>query len=70
MEQVIRELKLSSFAETVELTWSVADVYGLKLEGCGWYLKVTIDETEPQVLVISFHPLECPIRTNGGIVKP
>jgi hypothetical protein len=69
-KRVIGELELTSFAQTVKLTYDVADVYGVKLEGNGWYLKVTIDESIPEVAVISFHPLERPIRTNGGMVKP
>jgi len=49
----------------------VADVYGVARDEGGWYLKLTIiDEDGPEVLVISFHPLERPIKTNGGLVLP
>ena len=46
-------------------------MYGVRIaDGSGWYLKITIDETVPEVAVISFHPLERPLKTNGGMVKP
>ncbi len=32
--------------------------------------QVTVDESVPEVAVISFHPLERPLRTNGGMVRP
>jgi hypothetical protein len=66
----IVELTESRFAGSVHLTWDVADVYGVKVGGRGWYLKLTIDEGVPEVAVISFHPLERPLKTNGGLVRP
>ena len=60
----------SDFSETLRLTHDVADVYGVRIEDVGWYLKMTVDETVPEVAVISSHPLERPIRTNGGTVEP
>lgn len=68
--QVIRDLTINSFAHSVQLTYDVADVYGVRIDGSGWYLKLTIDEEAPEVAVISFHPLERALRTNGGVVKP
>ena len=68
--QVLLELKVSSFAHTVQLTFDVADVYGVSIEESGWYLKITIDEQVPEVAVISFHLLERPLKTRGGMVKP
>jgi len=64
------DLEISNFAHTVKMTYDVADVYGVVVEGEGWYLKLTIDEQEPEVVVISFHPLERPLKTRGGILKP
>jgi hypothetical protein len=64
------ELKLTNFAHTVKMTYDVADVYGVLVESDSWYLKLTIDEHEPEVVVISFHPLERPLKTRGGILKP
>jgi hypothetical protein len=64
------DLKTSDFAHTVQLTWDVADVYGVRIDDAGWYLKITIDEDEPEVAIISFHPLERAIKTFGGEVKP
>jgi hypothetical protein len=64
------ELELTNFAHTVKMTYDVADVYGVLTEGEGWYLKLTIDDQEPEVVVISLHPLERPLKTRGGILKP
>jgi hypothetical protein len=48
-------LTTRAFAETQTLTWDVADVYGVRIaDGSGWYLKITIDETVPEVAVIRF----------------
>lgn len=67
----INELTVRQFAETQKLTWDVADVYAVRMaDGSGWYLKITIDEEVPEVAVISFHPLERPLKTNGGMVQP
>jgi hypothetical protein len=67
----IATLTTTEFCETQTLTWDVADVYGVRVaDGSGWYLKITIDEAVPEVAVISFHPLERPLKTNGGMVKP
>lgn len=46
----------------------ICDVYGVVLDGAGWYLKVTVQN--PTLIVVSLHPLMHPIRTNGGEVKP
>ncbi len=70
VRRTIVVLTVKDFAETQRLTWDVADIYGVKMEdGTGWYLKLYIDQAT-QVTVISFHPLERAIRTNGGTVKP
>jgi hypothetical protein len=67
----ISSLTTKEFAETQKLTWDTADVYGVRMaNGAGWYLKITIDEKVPEVAVISFHPLERPLKTNGGMVQP
>jgi hypothetical protein len=66
----IARLSLRSFCETQRLTWDTADIYGFRrADGAGWYMKLYIDQ-ETQVTVISFHPLERPIRTNGGWIRP
>ncbi len=71
VKATIGELTVRQFADTQTLTWDIADVYGVKMaDGKGWYLKITIDETVPEVAVISFHPLLFPLKTNGGVVKP
>jgi hypothetical protein len=54
----------------VQLTYDIADEYGINIEGTGWYIKLCIDRTVPEVVVISFHPPERPMRTAAGVVKP
>jgi hypothetical protein len=68
--QTLVGLTEDSFSHTVDLTWDVADVYGVVREDGGWYLKICIDEEEPEVAVISFHRLERPLRTRAGVVRP
>jgi hypothetical protein len=68
--KVLVELELPSFAYTEKLTYDLADVYGVRIEDGGWYLKLTIDEQVPEVAIISLHPLERPLKTRGGVVKP
>ncbi len=68
--QTLLNLTVRDFCETLQLTWDRADVYGVRLEGAGWYVKLTIDESIPEGAVISFHPLERPLKTNAGTVKP
>ena len=59
------------FSHSLQQIWDVCDVYGVKAGGGGgWYLKITLDEQVPEVAVVSFHPLERALRTNGGTVKP
>jgi hypothetical protein len=70
VQQVVSVLTNRSFAETKTQTYDACDVYGVRWEGEGWYLKVCVDETRPEVAVLSFHPLEHPLRTNGGVVSP
>ena len=66
----IQMLTVDNFHKSVQLTYDVADEYGLNIDGVGWYIKVCIDRTVPEVVVISFHPPERPMRTRAGIVKP
>ena len=66
----IQMLTIDNFHQTVTLTYDVADEYGLNLDGTGWYIKLCIDRTVPEVVVISFHPPQWPMRTKAGIVKP
>ena len=56
-------LTIDNFYQTVTLTYDVADEYGLTIDGTGWYIKLCIDRTVPEVVVISFHPPKWPMRT-------
>jgi hypothetical protein len=69
---VIAELRVADFAHSVELEVHTADVYGVVVDGCGWYLKLTLemDAHEKLVLVISCHPVEYSLVTRGGTIEP
>lgn len=54
----------------MQLTYDVADKFGINIDGTGWYIKLCIDRDVPEVVVISFHPPERPMRTKAGMVKP
>lgn len=67
----IEDLSDKDYAGHVEQIHDVLDVYGIRRgEEQGWMLKLCIDESEPEVAVVSFHPLERPLKTRGGTVKP
>jgi hypothetical protein len=66
----IQMLSLDNFHRSVQLTHDVADEYGLNIDGTGWYIKICIDRTVPEVAVISFHTPQFPMRTKAGTVKP
>jgi hypothetical protein len=66
----IQMLTIDNFHRTVTLTYDVADEYGLNIDGAGWYIKLCIDRTVPEVVVISFHTPQRPMRTRAGMVKP
>jgi hypothetical protein len=66
----IQMLTIDNYHATVQLTYDIADEYGLNIEGTGWYIKLCIDRGVPEVVVISFHPPEHAMRTKAGIVKP
>jgi hypothetical protein len=66
----IEMLTVNNFHRTVQLTYDLADEYGINIDGTGWYIKLCIDRDAPEVVVISFHPPEYPIRTKAGMVKP
>src|ERR1017187_281131 len=70
VKKVVSDLNQRSFHGTEVQTYDTCDVYGVRWEGDGWYLKICVDETMPEVAVLSFHPLERPLRTNGGMVNP
>lgn len=67
---VIAALHAGVFAETLDQT-TKCDVYGVKLNDKGWYLKLTID-TDPadELIVVSLHRLARPLKTNTGMVMP
>ena len=69
-KHIIAGLSADQFADTL-LQPAKCDVYGVQIDGGGWYLKLTIDPQPPEgLIVISLHPLEKPLKTNTGMVKP
>ncbi len=58
------------FSETVVLAVDKADVYGIRIDDRGWYVKLYVDEAVPETTFISLHPLERAIMTNAGKVEP
>jgi hypothetical protein len=66
----VQLLSVDNFHQSVQLTHDVADEYGLNIDGTGWYIKLCIDQSEPEVTVISFHTPQFPMRTKAGTIKP
>ena len=69
---VIAELRVQDYAHSVQLEVHTADVYGVVVEGFGWYIKLTItsDACGKLALVISCHPVERPLMTRLGTIEP
>lgn len=66
---MIAGLTEKDFVETKQQNPDACDVYAVVIGTRGWYIKLTL--LPEQVLLISFHPLEHPIRTaRGHQVKP
>jgi hypothetical protein len=63
---VVTGLGEADFAHTVTEKAPPADVYGVFVDGRGWYVKIAIDSR--LLLVISCHPPEAPLRTHSGTV--
>lgn len=61
---IIAQLSERQFSET-QVQLDICDVYAVPFQGRGWYLKVTVDDL---LVVVSLHPLQWPLRTNGGVV--
>lgn len=71
--RTIAHLSLASFAHSIEQSFVVCDVYALRYEQRGFYVKLYLDierTGEELVVCMSFHLLERPLMTNGGEVKP
>jgi hypothetical protein len=66
----VQLLSVDNFHATVQLTYDIADEYGITIENTGWYIKLCIDRDIPEAVVISFHPPAHPMRTRAGIVRP
>lgn len=60
---MIESLTLRDFVETKQQR-DPCDVYVVAIDKRGWYVKLTL--LPEQVILISFHPLERPLRTARG----
>ena len=72
-KRLTRLLEVENFSETLKLSTDTADVYGIEVDGTGWYVKLYIDTYEPnapEASFISLHPLERALQTNAGVVLP
>ena len=68
---VIEHLRTTDFAHGVQLAVHAADVYGVRIDNRGWYLKLAVvEDLGKLMLVISFHPLDKPLSTRDGVVEP
>lgn len=65
----LQSLSVENFEKSMQLRDDMSDVYGLNVDGTGWYIKLCIDD-QGEVDVISFHPPEHPIRTRAGTITP
>lgn len=75
--RILGKLDEGAFHGTVDQRSIKFDVYGVRHEGIGWYVKLSIDNVldakgavTEQLFTISCHPLERPLRTSGGQVQP
>jgi hypothetical protein len=65
----VASLTVREYSDKSDQT-DTCDVYGVVRAGGGWMLKIYIDEKVPELTVVSFHPLERPLKTNKGMLKP
>src|SRR5207248_8354947 len=64
----VAALSQRDFVETIHQNPDVCDVYAVKTEVKGWYVKLTMLEEDDGdvVMLLSLHPLEREIRTASG----
>ena len=67
-KQVIAALSALDFSHTTQQA-DECDVYGVSIGGAGYYLKVTVVDG-PRLIVVSLHPLDKPLKTKKGELKP
>lgn len=75
--RILAKVAEGAFHGTLDQNGMKFDVYGLRHDSIGWYVKLTIDNVfdakgnvTEQLFTISCHPLERPLRTNSGEVQP
>lgn len=68
--EVVMALTNDDFSHSTQLTVDLCDVYGIVIDGDGWFLKLCVDVDVPELLIVSLHPLERPLKTNRGMVNP
>lgn len=71
IRQAIATLTALNFAHTAQLPSGLFDVYGLRHDEGGWYLKLALLQIQGhRLFIVSFHPLKFPLQTCGGMVHP
>jgi hypothetical protein len=75
--RILALLSLGAFAETLDQHGVPFDVYGVRYDDLGWYVKVTIEDViarggmvEERIFAVSCHRLARTITTNDGEVEP
>ena len=68
-KRAVLSLKAEDYAHTLEVWGGQSqDVYGLLIEGTGWYLKIEIHVDDGEPGIVSCHPAEYDLRTRRGMV--
>ena len=75
--RILGEIESAAFHGSLGQAHLLYDVYGIRYDGTGWYVKVTIENViDPAGVVaerlyaMSCHPLTAKLRTNAGEVEP
>lgn len=75
--KILSRLGPPAFHATVNQNGMDFDVYAVRYNDIGWYVKLSIDNVidargraDERLFTISCHPLEKPLRTQDGEVQP
>lgn len=75
--RILARLTVGAFHDTLDQNGMKFDVYGVRHDDIGWYVKLAIDNVlddkgnvSEQVFTISCHPLDKPLKTNDEEVQP
>jgi hypothetical protein len=75
--RILAKLVAGAFHGTLKQNGMEFDVYAVRYDDIGWYVKVSVDDVldsrgtpTEQLYTISCHPLTGALQTNDGEVKP